>query len=176
VRGQNGITLPELLAVLGVLSVCLALSIPAFNDLVLDDRMAAATNALVRSLRLGWEQAQHRLGEVVLCGSPDGRRCNDSGEWPGGWLVFANLDRVAPPQVDPGEPVIDVARRDGAITVRSNRSAYVLRPVPYRSTNGTIVLCDRRGPSKARAVIVSYTGRPRVSSRDPQGHSLVCPP
>lgn len=172
----DGITLPELLAAVAVLSVCLAIGVPAFSDFVLDNRLAAATNSLMRSVRLGWETAQNRLGEVVVCGSVDGQHCSNTSDWRAGWLVFANLDRRSPAQVDPGDEVLSVAPGDSSIAVQSNRSAYVLRPVPYRSTNGTIVLCDRRGPPKARAVIVSYTGRPRVADRDAQGRTLTCGP
>jgi type IV fimbrial biogenesis protein FimT len=165
-----------LLASLAVLSICLALGVPAFSDIVLDNQMAAATNALMRSVRLGWEQAQNRLGEIAVCGSPDGQRCGNSTDWRDGWLVFANADRNSPVQVDAGDPVLETALRDRSIAIRSNRLAYVMRPVPFRSTNGTLVLCDRRGPLKARAVIVSYTGRPRVSNRDALGKPLSCPP
>jgi hypothetical protein len=41
--------------------------------------------------------------------------------------------------------------------------------------NGTVTFCDTRGPAAARAVIISYTGRPRVSDRGPGRRPLVCP-
>jgi hypothetical protein len=36
------------------------------------------------------------------------------------------------------------------------------------------VFCDRRGPPAAKAVIVSYTGRPRIDQVDADGKPLVC--
>jgi hypothetical protein len=58
-------------------------------------------------------------------------------------------------------------------TIVSNRPFYELRPAG-RSTNGTVVFCDRRGAAAARAVIVSFTGRPRVDTRDADGRPLRC--
>jgi len=58
-------------------------------------------------------------------------------------------------------------------TVTSNRPYYEFRP-RRRSTNGTTVFCDRRGSAAAKAVIVSYTGRPRVDRVDADGRPLRC--
>ena len=38
-----------------------------------------------------------------------------------------------------------------------------------------VVVCDRRGAPAARAVVVSRTGRVRVSARDADGGPLACP-
>jgi hypothetical protein len=37
-----------------------------------------------------------------------------------------------------------------------------------------VVFCDRRGAAAAKAVIVSYTGRPRVDRLAPDGKPLQC--
>jgi len=41
--------------------------------------------------------------------------------------------------------------------------------------NGTLVFCDPRGSSSARAIVISHTGRPRVSRRDSSNKPLKCP-
>ena len=41
-------------------------------------------------------------------------------------------------------------------------------------TNGTTIFCDGRGAPAAKAVIVSYTGRPRVDRVDADGRPLHC--
>ena len=58
-------------------------------------------------------------------------------------------------------------------TITANRASFQFRPFFWRSTNGTVTFCDERGVAAARAVIVSYTGRPRVSDRGP-GRALTC--
>ena len=92
-----------------------------------------------------------------------------------GWLVFANLDRDDPPQVDEGEPIVLAHAPASRIHIRANRDAFTFRPFDLRATNGTVVFCDERGSEHARAVIVSPTGRPRTSPRDASGDALVCP-
>jgi hypothetical protein len=61
----------------------------------------------------------------------------------------------------------------GVIT--TNREAFIFRPYGKRSVNGTINLCDQRGPGAARSVIVSYTGRPRTTRADIASNQLRCP-
>ena len=59
-------------------------------------------------------------------------------------------------------------------SIVGNRPYFDFRPIMRRSTNGTLVFCDERGPAAARAVIVSYTGRPRVDTVAADGARLVC--
>jgi type IV fimbrial biogenesis protein FimT len=63
----------------------------------------------------------------------------------------------------------------GAATLAGNRSAFVFRPFGKRATNGTLVYCDRRREAAARALVISYTGRPRVAAEGPAGRDLDCP-
>src|SRR5690606_17168012 len=91
-----------------------------------------------------------------------------------GWMVFVNEDGARPPHRSDHEPLLlaHAPSMDGRI--ESNRALYEFRPFRWRSTNGTVTFCDGRGAEAARAVIVSYTGRPRVSSRPPGGQLLAC--
>jgi hypothetical protein len=76
---------------------------------------------------------------------------------------------------DDNETVLAVvaARKMGSIT--SNRPSYSFRPDRQGVVNGTVVFCDRRGPSQARAVIINHAGRPRVTARDADNRPLRCP-
>ena len=77
---------------------------------------------------------------------------------------------------DYGEPVLSVHAgwRGGHIT--SNRKAFSFRPIIQGVVNGTVLFCDPRGNAHARAIIISHTGRPRVSQRDSSNKPLRCPP
>ena len=44
-----------------------------------------------------------------------------------------------------------------------------------RATNGTFVVCDEAGRVPPRALVVSYTGRPRVAMETPRGEPYSCP-
>jgi hypothetical protein len=97
------------------------------------------------------------------------------GEWEGGWIVFVNLDRDSPPKIDAPEPVLHRQAPLPVARLTANRAAFSFRPFDKASTNGTAVYCDRRGRAEARAIIVSPSGRPRVSTRNASGGALTCP-
>lgn len=174
-RRAPGITLIELLIVIGIVAVLAVSATPLLRGLLLDARMTAAVNALVHGVHLARQEAQQDLREVVICRSIDTRQCAPPGNWSSGWIVFVNRDRDDPPVVDPGEPILHVAQNQPMRVIASNRRAFVLRPYSFRATNGTVVFCDARGAARARSVIVSYTGRPRVASRNASGGALTCP-
>ncbi len=174
-RHTAGLTLIELLVTLSIGAVLAAIGAPALQDLLLDQRMTARINGLVHGIYLAKQAAHVRLTETVICKSRDGRDCDAGADWEDGWLLFANLDRDYPATTDPAEPVLTSGPAFSAGTIRANRRAFVFRPFEIRSTNGTLVFCDRRGPAHARAVIVSYTGRPRIATTRSDGDALQCP-
>jgi hypothetical protein len=88
--------------------------------------------------------------------------------------VFVNADRDRPPVVDADEPILRRHPPIPRMSIQSNRAALSFRPITQLDVNGTIVFCDERGGTSARAIIVSHTGRPRVSMRDASGRSLLC--
>lgn len=173
---SHGLTLLEVLVVTSLLALLASLALPHLEVLVLDSRMTTAANTLVHSIHLARQAAITSVHEVVLCRSTDGEHCLGAGDWTNGWMVFTNLDQDSPPTVDAGEPVLQVQDRQHLSSVTSNRASYIVRPFPQRSTNGTVVFCDRRGAAHARAVILSYSGRPRISRHAPDGRPLHCPP
>lgn len=169
-----GMSLWELLITLALAITLGALAVPGLTQLTLDNRRVADINALVTAIQLSRSEAAKRGQPVVLCKTRDRTRCGGAGvSWHDGWMVFVNEDGSEPPQRSPTEPLLYSYRpgSDGPIT--GNRAVFRFRAFLWRSTNGTVTFCDRRGAPKARAVIVSYTGRPRVSDRGP-GRPLDC--
>ena len=41
--------------------------------------------------------------------------------------------------------------------------------------NGTFIFCDRARRAETRALIISYTGQPRVTRKDRRGNPYQCP-
>ncbi len=169
-----GYTLLEMLVSLAVVAVLLALAVPAFTTLALDARLTAAVNRVVHGMHVARHEALKSGADVVVCRSPSGRQCAHEGGWNNGLIVFINRDRDDPPRVDPGEPILQSEPAFPLAAVRANRRAFVFRPWS-RSVNGTLTFCDRRGSARARAVIVSYTGRPRATSAAAADGALSCP-
>jgi type IV fimbrial biogenesis protein FimT len=142
--------------------------------LILDARLTADVNGWILAVQLARSEAAKRGSAAVVCRTLDTQRCAGAAPDAAGWMVFVDLDDVSPPQRAATEPLLFVHTPAIAGSIVGNRPYYEFRP-GRRSTNGTTVFCDRRGGSAAKAVIVSYTGRPRVATRDGDGQPLRCP-
>jgi type IV fimbrial biogenesis protein FimT len=166
----DGFTLWELVCTLAVAAVIGGGGVPALRGFLLDAALTADVNAWVLAVQVARSEAAKRGRRVIVCQSPDTRRCVSGAAR---WMVFVNLDERYPPERSPDEPFLLIHSAELEGTIVSNRPYYEFRP-GRRSTNGTIVFCDARGPAHAKAVIVSYTGRPRVANRDADGRPLLC--
>lgn len=169
-----GFTLLELLVVLALSAGLFAVAVPAFSGLVQDARLVAAVNRVVHGVHVARHEALQTGADVVLCRSTTGRQCTESGDWNRGFIVFVNRDRDDPPRLDPGETLLQAERGLALAAVTANRRAFVFRPWS-RSVNGTFTFCDRRGMAAARAVVVSYTGRPRAVAATSANGASSCP-
>ena len=169
--GSSGWTLLNLLISVSIIAILTSLALPAFSRLAWDQRRVSAVNSLVHTLHLARSEAIKRAQIVVLCPTEASGTCLErAGPWTDGWMVFVNLDRDHPPRRDPGEPIIYMVSAPPGVDIHATRRAFIMRPVTVRSTNGTVTFCDPVGRMTGRAVIVSYSGRPRTSDRD-----LRCP-
>jgi type IV fimbrial biogenesis protein FimT len=168
----RGFSLWELLCTLGIAAVALTAAVPSFRSFLLDARLTADVNGWVLAVQVARSEAFKRGRPVIVCKTVDTASCGapDSGA---GWMVYVNLDDEYPPRRSAGEPLLFTHTAELAGTIVSNRPFYEFRP-DRRSTNGTVVFCDARGAAAAKAVIVSYTGRPRVSALDANGRPLAC--
>ena len=172
---NSGLSLIELMFAMAVLAILATVAVPGFRNLVLDTRMTAQVNRFVHDIHLAKQTAHRRMEPVALCKSPDGRQCAHSSEWHDGWLVFVNHNRDRPIHIDTDDPILAANSPFESGTIHANRRSFVFRPFEVRSTNGTLTFCDSRGADAARAVIVSYTGRPRVSRVSARNQPLKCP-
>lgn len=174
--GDKGFTLLELAVTMAIVAILLVAGMPPMRNLLLDARRARVTNELVRALHVARSESIRTSADVVVCPLDSGAGCSQAADgWNGGWIVFVNGDRDEPPIRDADERLLLRFEPETQGTVSANRSSFVYRPFGRRSTTGTLVFCDARGPSAARAVIVSHTGRPRVSAVTPAGSPLTCP-
>lgn len=169
-----GFTLFELLVTLAVVATLIAIGVPSLGAVSARQRQHAEINALFHAVHLARKESIVRRQPVTLCPSADGRQCRAGRDWSDGWILFVNTDGDSPARVDAGEPVL--SRRGGPPSVRitANRRSFTLRSVFRYATNGTIVVCDDAGRIPPRAVVVSWTGRPRVALETPRGAPYRC--
>ena len=170
-----GFTLLELLWTLTAAGMVLGLAVPSFQEFLLDSRRTADINAFVGAIQMARSEAAKRGRPVVVCKSVDSLRCGGNEiELEAGWMVFVNEDDVRPQHRSPNEALLYAHAPQLQGTITANRPLFEFRPFRQRSTNGTVTFCDRRAAAAARAVIVSYTGRPRVDSVGAGGEPLQC--
>ncbi len=170
---HRGYSLYELLVTLSVATILIVIGAPPLGNLIARNRVTAEINALHHALHLGRQEAIKRRLNLVLCQSDNGSHCTGSGNWGRGWMLFVDNDDDG--RADPGERVVRRHQPAAAVNIITNRKRYTLRGVRRRNTNGTFLLCDGAARVRSRALIVSYTGRPRSAPGHDAPASLACP-
>jgi len=151
-----------MLVVLGLAGLLATLAVPSFATWLQDSRRDAAAIAVLHAIHLARQLAATRGEAMQLCGSREGLRCTGLSEWTGGLLV-SNRDgsfRRAWP----------ASGRTDTPRLHSNRTVVQFEGGTGFASPATVTICDRRGRTGARAVIISRSGRPRldhVAHRDP---------
>ena len=169
-----GYSLFELLITVSVASVLLAIGVPGFGDALARSRQHVEINALFHAIHVARKESIMRKRVVSLCPSHDGVQCRPGRDWSSGWLMFENRDRDEPPMVDTAEPILQYHKIHPKIRLTANRRGFTLRATFLRATNGTLVACDVANRIPPKALVVSYTGRPRATGPDRGGGAYAC--
>ena len=179
-RGQNGFTLIELMIAVALTALLMSMAVPAMDVFVSNSRQTGAINDLVSSMHLARSTAITTNTRVTLCASASGNDC-DGASWADGWIVFG--DRDSDQDVDADETIVSTADGvDSLSMVSAEFGQFMLyRPngrVMNASVNGTsgeFTICDDRGASHAKVMIIELSGRPRQSKTMADGSAPVCP-
>ena len=169
-----GFSLYELVGTLAIASIVLTLGLPAFGNLAANQRLTTEANALYHAVHLARQESIIRRRVISICPSVDGQNCDPGMDWSGGWITFVNLDRDWPAVRESNEPILRTQTLESVSRITANRRSFSLRATNLRATNGTVVFCDRYGRGTARAVVISYTGRPRIARQDSRGRAYRC--
>ncbi len=171
----RGYTLYELLITTLLVALLFAIAVPSLSASLARQRQRAEIDALFHAVHVARKESIMRRRVVSICPSNDAATCGDDAQWSSGWLMFENTDRDSPPRVDRGEALLQHHVVDPETTIHANRPGFTLRATFLRATNGTIIVCDRLRRIPARALVISYTGRPRVAAKKTNGEPYVCP-
>jgi type IV fimbrial biogenesis protein FimT len=171
----RGFTLPELVFAMAIASGMLGWAVPTFRDFQRNAARTREVNQFLQAIYLARGEAIKRNGVVSLCPSLDGAVCGPRGTpWHQGWVMFVNLDRDSPAVRDPGEDLLQAYAPWSGGSISANRTTLSFRAFGQSGVTATFAFCDDRGSSAARAVIISQTGRPRLSNRSASGSALTC--
>lgn len=175
---QTGLTLVELVVAICVVTIIVAIAVPGFKFVREKARMSSAVNDFVASLHMARSQAITDGQWVALCPSSGGQQCDGSyTAWADGYIAYVDLDRNK--RRDDDEPIVaQVPGLEAEIMVRSS-SAYRVN-LFYRAdgrtweSNTAVRFCSQAYPDLNKAVIISASGRPRLSDHLPNGGEVRC--
>lgn len=172
---QSGQSLMDMLVTIGIIGIIAGMS-TAIIGLVSSHATTAEVNGLMADLAFSRLTAINTRTTVTLCASDDGLTCKKTSPWSRGWMIFTdeNRNRV----IDDDDRLLRV--QDGlSPTSRLEYGSGYYRYLMYNPSGqvfpgATFRFCA--GDNYQRAIIVYWTGRPRVSHVASGGEPLVCPP
>ena len=171
---QNGVTLPELLIGMAILSILSVSGVSQFSLFMSKNRMAAEVNQFMTALHVARNAALTQAGRVVLCPSSDSVICGDSKEWNNGWILFASNNR----EHEATEVVLQAGTPlSSGISLRaSNHRKRIMFQQDGSSggSNSSFTFCDSRGLAAPRVICLSNSGRPRLSRTQCNGRPIHC--
>ena len=175
-RAAPGYTLHELLVTLTLVSATTAVGLETW-EMLQRARQTSEINEFLALLAFARSEAITRRAHIVVCPSARGEGCltavGDHTAWHHGVLLFADTDGDL--RLDEEEPIL--RRRTPAasglvIKTSPTRTRLVYQPQGTAGgTNMTFTFCDRRGTPFVRYLVVSNTGRARVTNTPPDGRA-----
>jgi Tfp pilus assembly protein FimT len=155
-RHDTGISLLELLVGLAIVAVLTGMATPGF----LASLRAAAVRTAAYELMAGLQQAradsilESRPG--VLCPS-DGADCLGANVPARAWMSFLEVS---------GRPV-ELRRHilPAGVVVRASRAPLRFWPAALAASPTTLTICDERRVARARAIVISQSGRARFAEQ-----------
>ena len=167
-----GFTLVELMAVLAIMAILGSLGVPAFRDLLLNQRLAAASNGFVAALNLARTEAIQRSQKVHVLAL-------EANDWSTGWAVRAGPDDALQTlrkfERLPNGVSIDAALGDGFVQgLDYDSNGFSRRAGGSGFGAGCLTLKAESG--RRTSIVVSASGRARVCNPDVRGDcgSGVC--
>ena len=92
-RDVSGLTLVELVMVIGIAMVLALVAVPSFREALSSTRQSSALGLLVSDLNLARGEAIKRNARVLVCAkNPAATDCAALTNWSAGWLVCADTD------------------------------------------------------------------------------------
>jgi type IV fimbrial biogenesis protein FimT len=157
-----------MLVTITVLAIVLGIGLPGLRDFILNNRQVSAVNEMVASLQYARTEAIARNRTVSLCPSADGVDCSGS-DWSLGWIIFTDADE---PDFGVKDGTDEVLRHvDGVEKMDFVSDGNISDSVSYRRDGrargtGNFKLCDARGDSHGKQIVMDLAGRPRVQKLD----------
>lgn len=164
---QTGFTIIELMIVVTIAGILLAVSAPAFQDVISRTVVNSQARTLLSAINYTRSEAIRRNTEVALCASTTGNDCV-AGSWSDGWLVFVDNNGDADGaagSVDAGDEILRVYDGPGSgstVSFTGGSSAMLEYDGMGFSRDNTrqFVICPADNDAEnAQGVDISLNGR-----------------
>ncbi|MGC4027474.1 MAG: GspH/FimT family protein [Steroidobacteraceae bacterium] len=157
----RGFSLTELLCVLAIAAVLAALALPSWHRILARAAVATATQQAMAGLALARRTALATGQSVTFCPTADFTRCSFEGR---DWMVFINGGGGVLSCREPGETLLRRWPLPRGVRISGSRDHVWYLPQTRSAATATFQFCHRGWPALRVQVIVSQTGRPRISS------------
>lgn len=175
---QQGFTLVEILVAVSIAAIALALAAPGFQSMIEKNRVAHSTNTFLSHLHSARAEAIKQGERVMLCPSSDGRSCiTDFRGWGEGYIVFVDSDHDRE-RGDDERVLGHFQGEERGVVIQTSSSHRDV--IGYRASgrawgfNTTVRFCSEKEPKYNKTVVISSTGRPRVSNSMTDGSAVSC--
>ena len=162
----RGFSLLEALIAVAIITIVLAMGVPAFAGLTQKTALRAEQDELFAAIQYARHLAVETASRVVMCPSTSHDECIAEPNWHEGWIVFVddNFNR----EREGGETIYLVgdAADDGFhITSSQHRRRIGFLPTGMAfGSNVTVRFCPPNGAKVTpRAIVISNSGRPRMT-------------
>lgn len=163
----RGFTLPEALTVLAIISLLLGVAAPTWQTFSRNQEGKSALNTLASHLVMARSESIKRNRPVLVD--------NVDGSWNSGWTLYVDANNNT--LLDADDPVLvsGQAQPAGLVITGNTPVRRYVRYTPSGQTQlpggafqaGTLTICHASGRQPVRKLIISASGRARLSRQAP---------
>lgn len=161
---RNGFTLVETLCVLAIAAILASLAMPAWRQLLAESSLRAGSRQTVAALHLARQQALTSGRPVTACPSFDARQCAEGAP---GWIMFRKESSGQAGRMQAGDTLLQTWQMPARLVVSATRDYASFLPQTSAAATTTFQFCHPAAPGLRIAVVVSQTGRVRVTRPGP---------
>lgn len=159
---QRGFTLVELMVTLAVAAIVLAVAVPSFGSLIVNNALTSEANQLVSAFNTARNEAIKLNQNTRLCHSVDGADCSapDTDGWQG-WIVVDINDRVIASGFFSEKLSITATENTDVILFTAN--GLIRRNNTSVPLSGTFSICSGSARGDRNTRLVTFVSGGRIS-------------